>query len=132
MGSIALSARPFSHSHRRTAAFTHTTLQCVTSSTSFSTQYSYSRTALPKPLAGLVDSVTQLPQISEANILSVARTLSEDIGFRTVGTYEHALGDTWMAERANEMQKECQRIVAATGRKLQCEVWHQRGSGSHR
>lgn len=88
--------------------------------------------ALPQPLVELVDPTTQLPQISEANILGVAKYLSEDIGFRTVGTFEHALADTWMAQRAEEMQKECQRIISHTGRKLQCEVWHQRGSGSHR
>ncbi|EKM81542.1 hypothetical protein AGABI1DRAFT_69822 [Agaricus bisporus var. burnettii JB137-S8] len=87
---------------------------------------------LPQPLVDLVDPTTQLPQISEANILGVAKYLSEDIGFRTVGTFEHALADTWMAQRAEEMQKECQRIISHTGRKLQCEVWHQRGSGSHR
>lgn len=79
-----------------------------------------------------VNPSTQLPQISEANILGVAKYLSEDIGFRTVGTFEHALADTWMVQRAEEMQKECERIVVETGRKLECEVWHQQGSGSHR
>lgn len=87
---------------------------------------------LPEPLVDLVNPVTQLPQISEANILGVAKYLSEDIGFRTVGTFEHALADTWMLQKAEELQQECERVAIETGRKLECEVWHQRGSGSHR
>ncbi|KAF9454480.1 hypothetical protein P691DRAFT_692720 [Macrolepiota fuliginosa MF-IS2] len=87
---------------------------------------------LPEPLVDLVSSSTLLPQISEANILGIAKYLSEDIGFRTVGTFEHALADTWMVQQAEEMQRECERVVSETGRKLECEVWHQQGSGSHR
>lgn len=75
---------------------------------------------------------TQLPQISEANILGVAKYLSEDIGFRTVGTFEHALADTWMVQQAEKMQAECEKIAAETGRKIECETWHQQGSGNHR
>jgi len=73
-----------------------------------------------------------LPQISEVNILGVAKYLSEDIGYRTVGTFEHALADAWMTQQAKIMQGECQKIVAKTERKLECEIWHQQGSGSHR
>lgn len=76
---------------------------------------------------------TGLPQISETQILSYVRNLSEDIGFRTVGTAEHALADEWMIDKAHEVQKECQRLVEADPeRNLECEVWHQRGSGAHR
>jgi hypothetical protein len=61
------------------------------------------------------------------------RHLSEDIGFRTVGTAEHAVADKWMVDTAHEVQRECQRLVEANPeRKLECEVWHQRGSGAHR
>lgn len=61
------------------------------------------------------------------------RHLSEDIGFRTVGTAEHALADEWMIKTAHQVEKECQRIVEVDPeRKLECEVWHQRGSGAHR
>ncbi|KAJ3576559.1 hypothetical protein NP233_g353 [Leucocoprinus birnbaumii] len=88
--------------------------------------------ALPAPLVDPVDPSTQLPQISEANILGVAKYLSEEIGFRTVGTFEHALADTWMVQQAEAMQRECERIAAESKRKLECEVWHQQGSGSHR
>ncbi|KXN84133.1 hypothetical protein AN958_00403 [Leucoagaricus sp. SymC.cos] len=87
---------------------------------------------LPEPLVDLVNPSTQLPQISETNILGVARYLSEDIGFRTVGTFEHALADTWIDQQAEKMREECEQIVDQTGRKLECEVWHQQGSGSHR
>ncbi|TFK34083.1 hypothetical protein BDQ12DRAFT_690347, partial [Crucibulum laeve] len=88
--------------------------------------------ALPEPLTELIDPVTNLPQISESRILGFAKHLSEDIGYRTVGTLEHALADTWMVEKAEEVKKNCERVVAATGKKLECEVWRQEGSGSHR
>ncbi|KAH9021484.1 hypothetical protein EDB84DRAFT_1512163 [Lactarius hengduanensis] len=84
---------------------------------------------LPEPITDL----TGLPQISETQILAYVRHLSEDIGFRTVGTAEHALADKWMIDTAHEVQRECQQIVQADPeRKLECEVWHQRGSGAHR
>jgi hypothetical protein len=80
-----------------------------------------------------INPATSLPQISEAQILSYAKYLSEDIGYRTVGTREHALGDAWMYEKAEELQKECEAIVKAVpDRKLECEIWRQQGSGSHR
>jgi hypothetical protein len=80
-----------------------------------------------------VNSETGLPQISESQILAYTRHLSEDIGYRTVGTAEHALADKWMIETAYKIQRECERLVQVDpGRKLECEVWHQRGSGSHR
>ncbi|KAI0297822.1 hypothetical protein B0F90DRAFT_1811013 [Multifurca ochricompacta] len=89
--------------------------------------------ALPEPISELVNSDTGLPQISETQILAYVRHLSEDIGYRTVGTAEHALADKWMVDTAYEIQKECEQLVRADpGRKLECEVWHQRGSGSHR
>lgn len=76
--------------------------------------------------------MTKLPQISEERILGVARLLSEGIGYRTVGTYEHALADAWMVEAAEQVKQNCERIVLKTGRKLECEVWRQQGSGNHR
>ncbi|KAI0262359.1 hypothetical protein BC834DRAFT_925273 [Gloeopeniophorella convolvens] len=89
--------------------------------------------SLPDPVTSLINSETGLPQISETQILAYSQYLSEDIGFRTVGTYEHALADKWMADTAYEIQKECERLVQSDpGRNLECEVWHQRGNGSHR
>ncbi|KAF4610913.1 hypothetical protein D9613_007233 [Agrocybe pediades] len=87
---------------------------------------------LPTPLSDLINPDTKLPQISEKRILGVAKHLSEGIGYRTVGTYEHALADTWMVQAAEEVKRNCERIVAETGRKLECEVWRQEGSGNHR
>lgn len=79
------------------------------------------------------DPATGLPQISEARILAHAQYLSEDIGYRTVGTREHANGDAYVLAQAEALRKECEDVVRAQpGRKLECEVWHQRGSGSHR
>ncbi|KAJ7131725.1 hypothetical protein C8R43DRAFT_1024401 [Mycena crocata] len=88
--------------------------------------------SLPEPETELTNALTNLPQISEARILGFAKYLSEDIGYRTVGTYEHALADTWMVEQAEEAKHHCERVVRDTGRKLECEVWRQQGSGTHR
>jgi hypothetical protein len=78
------------------------------------------------------NSVTKLPQISEERILGIAKHLSEGIGYRIVGSYQHALADDWMVEAAKMAQQNCERIVLLTGRKLECEVWRQEGSGNHR
>ncbi|KAJ7639617.1 hypothetical protein DFH06DRAFT_1217545 [Mycena polygramma] len=88
--------------------------------------------SLPEPETALTNALTGLPQISEARILGYAKYLSEEIGYRTVGTYEHALSDTWMVQEAEEAKRNCERVVKETGRKLQCEVWRQQGSGTHR
>ncbi|KAJ7698147.1 hypothetical protein B0H17DRAFT_1261330 [Mycena rosella] len=88
--------------------------------------------SLPEPQTALTDARTDLPQISEARILGFAKHLSEDIGYRTVGTYEHALADAWMVEQAEAAQRNCERVVRESGRKLECEVWRQQGSGTHR
>ncbi|KAG0704570.1 hypothetical protein DFH29DRAFT_873615 [Suillus ampliporus] len=68
--------------------------------------------------------------LSETTILEYAKCLSEDIGYRTPGTREHALADAWMTQKAYQLKEGCKRVVAAQpGRKLQCEVWTQEGSG---
>lgn len=77
--------------------------------------------------------ITLLPQISESTVLGYAKYLSEDIGYRTVGTREHALGDAWMVEQVERLKEECERIVREDKeRVLECEIWRQDGSGSHR
>jgi hypothetical protein len=86
---------------------------------------------LPTPIAALTDELGNA-QISEAAILGYAKHLSEDIGYRIVGTTEHAQADEWMIKKAEEFERECYDVVQKTGRKLECEVWHQRGSGAHR
>ncbi|KAK7686296.1 hypothetical protein QCA50_010520 [Cerrena zonata] len=94
----------------------------------YRTQY-----ALPEPVIEKYDPVTLLPQLSEAEILGHAKYLSEDIGYRTVGTVEHVLGDMWIHMQALDLQEKCEQIAKSSpGRKLQCEVWKQEGSGSHR
>ncbi|KZT10195.1 uncharacterized protein LAESUDRAFT_756379 [Laetiporus sulphureus 93-53] len=81
----------------------------------------------------IIHPTTGLPQLSEANVLAHAKYLSEDIGFRTVGTLEHALADEWMVQQAEAIREQCEDVVRAHAeRKLECEVWHQQGSGSHR
>ncbi|TFY75137.1 hypothetical protein EWM64_g8876, partial [Hericium alpestre] len=93
---------------------------------------------LPEPITELIHPVTKLPQLSETQILSYAQYLSEEIGFRTVGTYEHALGDQWLTDKLRNIKEECEEIVnkeaarTGKGRKLECEFWRQQGSGSHR
>ena len=76
---------------------------------------------------------TDVPQLSERAILEHAKYLSEDIGYRTVGTREHALADAWMLKKAEELKTLCEDIVRKEpGRKLQCEVDRQTGNGEHR
>jgi hypothetical protein len=88
---------------------------------------------MPQPLQDLIDPLTSLPQPSEPRVLEYMKVLSEDIGFRTVGTKEHALADTWMVEQVNAFKHLCERAIEKeTGRKLECEVWRQQGNGSHR
>jgi len=79
-----------------------------------------------------INPVTNLPQLSEERILNISRYLSEDIGFRTPGTFEHAQGEAWLYEQALLAQQECQRIAKDSGRQLECEIWWQKGNGSHR
>ncbi|KAF8991054.1 hypothetical protein BDQ17DRAFT_1401943 [Cyathus striatus] len=88
---------------------------------------------LPDPITDLTNPLTSLPQISESNILNYTRHLSEEIGFRTVGTREHAHADAYMFQQITQIKRHCDEVVARNpGRKLECEVWRQEGSGSHR
>ncbi|KAJ3908844.1 hypothetical protein F5879DRAFT_935898 [Lentinula edodes] len=96
--------------------------------------YSYKEhTYLPEPLHEQYDPVTNSPQISESRILEVSRILSEDIGFRTPGTREHALGEDWLWDQVTKIKNDCDDMVKRSSRRhLECEIWHQKGSGSHR
>lgn len=89
--------------------------------------------ALPAPMNTPTHPTTGAPHVSEAGVLAVAKYLSEDIGYRTVGTAEHAAGDAWLLAQAEALRAQCEHAVAqSAGRKLECEVWRQQGSGSHR
>ncbi|KAF5316325.1 hypothetical protein D9619_006761 [Psilocybe cf. subviscida] len=87
---------------------------------------------LPAAQSSMTNPITKLPQISEERILGIARHLSEEIGYRTVGTYEHALADDWMMEAVEQVKRNCETIVESEGRRVECEVWRQEGSGNHR
>jgi hypothetical protein len=87
--------------------------------------------ALPTPISSPIAS-DGTAQLSEAAILGYAKYLSEDIGYRTVGTVEHAQADEWLWEKVQTFKKECDQVVRDTGRDVECEIWHQQGSGSHR
>ena len=79
------------------------------------------------------DIDTGLPHVSEPVVLEHARVLSEDIGFRTVGTREHALGAEYVLDQVKIVKDLCDAAVkSAPTRRLACEVWRQEGSGSHR
>ncbi|KAF8141333.1 hypothetical protein EV363DRAFT_1391803 [Boletus edulis] len=93
----------------------------------------YHLSTLPTPNVYPYDPQTGLAHPSEATILSYAKYLSEDIGYRTPGTREHAEADAWMVRKAEEIRQLCEEFVnKEEGRKLECEVWRQEGSGSHR
>ncbi|KAF5390607.1 hypothetical protein D9757_002581 [Collybiopsis confluens] len=88
---------------------------------------------LPEPVLEPYNSLTNQPQISEPLILDTARILSEEIGFRTPGTREHALGEQYLWGQVIELKSQCDELVKVNpSRKLECEIWHQKGSGSHR
>jgi hypothetical protein len=88
--------------------------------------------ALPTPLIAPFDSFGKA-QLSEANILETSRYLSESIGYRTVGTAEHAAGDVWLLNQVEKIRDMCEDAIRKRpDRKLECEVWHQQGSGAHR
>ena len=61
-------------------------------------------------------------------LLKTGFILDDLIGYR-----EHALGDAWMVKQAEDLGRQCEEVIKAIpNRKLQCEVWRQEGSGSHR
>lgn len=74
--------------------------------------------------------------IAEAIVLEKARYLSETIGYRTVGTKEHAAGETWLLKELEVLKKHCEELVNNASishpRFLECEVVRQEGSGAHR
>jgi len=79
------------------------------------------------------DPKTNLPHPSEATILSYAKHLSEGIGYRTPGTREHAIADAWLFQKVQDIGQLCRQAVEKEpDRKLECTVWRQEGSGSHR
>jgi hypothetical protein len=93
---------------------------------------------LPTPKVDLFSPDGQ-PQISEARILSHVAELTDPniIGYRTVGTRAHALGDAWAVEQVKALVSLCDTIKAqasAEGRTvdLECEWDRQQGSGTHK
>ncbi|KAL4061947.1 hypothetical protein V8B97DRAFT_2025645 [Scleroderma yunnanense] len=89
--------------------------------------------SLPVPNIHPYDPETNIPHPSEATILSYARYLSEDIGYRTPGTREHAIADAWLYQKLHDIGELCRQVVEKEpGRKLECTIWRQEGSGSHR
>ena len=65
------------------------------------------------------------PQTSEHLIYGHIKAL-EDIGYRTVGTEEAALGEAYVEVEVRKLEKQCQ----AAGI-VKCEVWVQIGDGKH-
>lgn len=93
----------------------------------------YHQFLLPPPNVHPYDPITSLPHPSESTILSYAKYLSEDIGYRTPGTRQHAQADAWWYHKVQEIEQLCRRVVEKEpGRKLECNVWRQHGSGNHR
>jgi hypothetical protein len=90
--------------------------------------------ALPAPLTSLTDPLTGLPQISEGEILRHTEFLSKEVGFRTPGTREHAVGDAYWHQTVEELCREyTQRVETDGGGGVwKCEVERQVGSGTHR
>jgi len=97
---------------------------------------SLGNTGLPTPQIGTF-SVSGGPQISEKKILGDTKTLSETIGYRIVGTKEHARGDDWGVMKVKELKRTCDSVIARAKEekrniRLECEWDRQQGSGTHR
>lgn len=65
------------------------------------------------------------PQPSEEIVLSHVQAL-ENIGYRTVGTHEALAGEQYVLNQVLELVEKCN-----AGGILNCEWWHQKGSGFH-
>jgi len=98
----------------------------------------FSSVGLPAPKIELFNEFGS-PQISEHRILSHVYELSDPnkIGFRTVGTREHAAGDAWAVDHVKELVRLCEDVKAAAsvvGKSvdLVCEWDRQQGSGTHK
>ena len=64
-------------------------------------------------------------QPSESLILSHITAL-ENIGYRSVGTYQSKAGEEYIVSQVRLLESRC-----AEGGVLNCEVWVQKGSGFH-
>ncbi|KAE9386618.1 hypothetical protein BT96DRAFT_1026164 [Gymnopus androsaceus JB14] len=56
------------------------------------------------------------------------------IGYRTTGTFEHARGEDWLWDQVSQVKHSCDELVSRSSNQsgLECEIWHQKGSSSHR
>ncbi|KAG8808009.1 hypothetical protein FRC19_006176, partial [Serendipita sp. 401] len=93
---------------------------------------------LPTPKIALFDASGR-PQLSESRILSMVTELTDplNIGFRTVGSREHALGDAWAVQQVQDLAELCDHVrarAAKDGRTvdLECDWDWQQGSGTHK
>ena len=88
------------------------------------------------PLSAALTYLEPNTPIAEIAILDKVRQLSEDIGYRTVGTREHVLGEQWMLKEVEALKAHCDNLVKKSShptiRHLECEVDRQEGSGTHR
>ncbi|OXG17593.1 hypothetical protein C367_05083 [Cryptococcus neoformans Ze90-1] len=78
---------------------------------------------LPEPLPPY--DADGRPQPSEEIVLSHIQAL-ENIGYRTVGTHEALAGEQYVLNQVLELVEKCN-----AGGILNCEWWHQKGSGFH-
>ncbi|CCA75676.1 hypothetical protein PIIN_09666, partial [Serendipita indica DSM 11827] len=93
---------------------------------------------LPEPKVGLFDT-TGKPQLSEARILSMVAELTDPykVGFRTVGSREHALGDAWAVDQVQGLTALCDHVKSRAKTRgdtvdIECEWDRQQGSGTHK
>lgn len=86
---------------------------------------------LPTPISSLqaLESTTK-PVFSEENALSIMDKLSNEFGYRIVGTKQHVDAEDWLM---TELQKYEGVHTFSDGQgDVQVEVWRQIGDGAHR
>ncbi|KEI41749.1 uncharacterized protein L969DRAFT_15765 [Mixia osmundae IAM 14324] len=85
--------------------------------------------ALPTPNQALVSPVTGHSQFSEARALDVIKYLSEDVGYRIVGTKQMVEAVDYLLEQVRDLQR--QLAASPLAGMHQIEVWHQKDDGAH-
>lgn len=99
----------------------------------------WSHYSLPTPRDIHVDSLEAQPHFSETKSLEYIRTLSEDIGYRIVGTQQHIDAERYVEALVKQYEgwhttRSADDLANRTNHQgdTQVEVWTQVGDGAHR
>ncbi|KAF9111290.1 hypothetical protein BGX27_005129 [Mortierella sp. AM989] len=94
--------------------------------------------ALPTPVNEPLDSVSGHAQFSEANVRKIVRHLSEDIGYRVVGTEQELDSKKYLIKELSQLKEDAR--IGSLRKPVtdmdqawpNFDMWVQVGDGSHR